>query len=97
MTMLTWLPQALEDLERLHRFLVELSPDAAARAARAILAGAEALIEHPYQGRPLDGGRREWFIPYGVGAYVLRYRIDPGGTVVVIRVWHSREDRSQNC
>jgi plasmid stabilization system protein ParE len=93
MPALMWLPEALEDFERLHRFLFEISPDAAARAAGAILAGAGDLIEHPRQGRPLDDGRREWFIRFGVGAYVLRYRIDPQGTVVVIRVWHSREDR----
>ena len=31
-------------------------------------------------------------IPFGIGAYVLRYRIHDE-TVVVIRVWHSREVR----
>jgi plasmid stabilization system protein ParE len=39
-----------------------------------------------------DTGRRELFIPFGAGAYVLRYRIDRD-TVIVIRVWHSREAR----
>jgi plasmid stabilization system protein ParE len=31
--------------------------------------------------------------PFGRGAYVLRYRIDDDA-VVVLRVWHSREERS---
>ena len=90
---LKWLPEALEDLERLHQFLAERSPKAARRAARAILNGADRLSELPEVGRPMDDGRREWFIPFGVGAYVLRYRIDPDGCPVVIRVWHSRERR----
>jgi hypothetical protein len=39
-----------------------------------------------------DTGRRELFVPFGVGAYVLRYRLT-GENLVVIRVWHSRESR----
>lgn len=40
-----------------------------------------------------DGtGRRELILPFGAGAYVLRYKID-GEDVVIIRAWHSREDR----
>ena len=31
-------------------------------------------------------------IPFGAGAYVLRYRVHDD-TVVVIRVWHNREAR----
>jgi len=41
----------------------------------------------------MDDERRERFATFGVGAYVLRYRIDPDGCPVVIRVWHSRERR----
>ncbi len=93
MPTLRWLPQALDDLERLHRFLVDVSPDAARRAAATILEGADRVEKQPRIGRPLDSVRREWFIPFGVGAYVLRYRLDPQGNPVVIRVWHSREDR----
>ena len=88
-----WLPEALEDFEILHRFLVDLSPDAARRAAAAILEGADQLDDHPELGKPLEGDSREWFVPFGVGAYVLRYRLDENGQPVVIRVWHSREDR----
>jgi plasmid stabilization system protein ParE len=36
--------------------------------------------------------RRELFVPFGAGAYVLRYRIH-ADTIVVLRVWHSREER----
>ncbi len=90
-----WLPEALRDVERLHDFLKEKSPQAERRAAQTILQGAELLEGSPEAGRPLSGGtgRRELFLPFGAGFYVLRYRRDTTGTVVVIRVWHSRENR----
>ena len=89
-----WLEPALDDVRRLYDFLLDRDPAAAGRAARAIRAGADRLLDSPEIGRPLaDGtGRRELVIPFGAGAYVLRYRIHDD-TVVVIRVWHGREDR----
>ena len=93
MPALKWLPGAIDDLERLHSFLARLSPDAAARAAAAVLSGADELAAHPRAGRSLGDGRREWLVPFGAGAYVLRYRLDPEDTIVVLRVWHAREDR----
>ena len=89
-----WLPPALDDIRRLYEFLVEKDPAAAGRAVRAIRLGSTRLVDTPEMGRPLaDGtGRRELLIPFGAGAYVLRYRIH-GETIVVIRVWHSREAR----
>ena len=91
---LVWLPEAADDIERLFEFLVEKNPVAAARAARTILSGAERLLLQPEQGRRLDDetGRRELFLPFGAGAYVLRYRLHYE-TIVVVRVWHSRENR----
>jgi plasmid stabilization system protein ParE len=90
---LRWLPEALDDLQRLHAFLAKMSPAAAGRAAAAILDGADWLETHPHLGRPLQDGRREHFISFGVSSYVLRYRVDTGGNPVVVRVWRSREDR----
>lgn len=90
-----WLPAALADVERLHAFLQEKSPTAAMRAAQTILDGARLLESAPEAGRPMndDTGRRELFLAFGAGAYVLRYQCDAAGTVVVIRVWHARENR----
>ena len=89
-----WLPEALEDIERLYHFLKEKSPAAAKRAAQTILQGARILEEAPDAGRPMqdDTGRREFFAAFGAGAYVLRYKRDRD-MVVVIRVWHSKEQR----
>ena len=33
------------------------------------------------------------FVAFGAGAYVLRYIVEPEGAIVILRVWHSREDR----
>lgn len=88
-----WLPEALDDLERLHTFLLGVSPEAASRAAAAILLGADRLEASPKVGKPIEGDLREWYVPFGVAAYVLRYRLDSDENPVIVRVWHSREDR----
>ncbi|MGH7916868.1 MAG: type II toxin-antitoxin system RelE/ParE family toxin [Candidatus Binataceae bacterium] len=92
---LIWLPEAVEDLERLRVFLRSRSPNAARRVARRILEAVKILETYPEAGKPVEDppGFRDLFIPFGAGGYVLRYRIQEGGDVVVIRVWHSREDR----
>ena len=90
------LPEALADIERLHAFLHEKSPDAAARAAKAILERAGFQKSIPDIGRPMDDdtGRREWVVSFATGAFVLRYMRDKNDTVVIIRVWHSKENRT---
>lgn len=91
---LRWLPETWEDIERLFQFLVEKNPVAAGRAIDLITSGAESLLAAPEVGAPMndDSQRRELYLPFGAGAYVLRYRLD-GDCVVIIRVWHSREQR----
>ena len=69
-----WLPEALDDLERLFAFLREKNPAAAARAAQTILDGADLLLTSPRLGRPMPDRtqRRELFLPFASSAYVLR-------------------------
>lgn len=90
-----WLSEALADVERLYTFLHDKNPAAAAKAAQAILDGANALVAAPRSGRPMpdDTQRRELFIAFGAGAYIIRYRLNTADIPVIIRVWHSREDR----
>lgn len=92
---LRWLPAAFQDIERLYEFLVEKDPNAATRAIEVILDGAEVLEDMPEIGKPMndDTSRRELYLPFGAGAYVLRYKLD-GEKIVIIRVWHSREHRA---
>ena len=87
---------ARADLDRLARFLWENGGEkAAVRALEASVKGIELLEASPRLGRPLgDGsGRRELSIPFGSGAYIVRYMIKDEGTTVILRVWHSRENR----
>jgi len=94
MSRVIWLPEALLDIERLHGFLFEQQPRAAHNAVLCIQAAARQLEAFPEIGRPMNdrSERREVFAGFGAGAYVLRYRLDESGPVVV-RVWHSREWR----
>lgn len=39
-------------------------------------------------------GRREWFILFGAAAFVLRYMREKNDTIVTLRVWHCKENRS---
>lgn len=96
MSDLKWLPEALADLERLHGFLYDKNPPAAGRALAAILAGLNLLKQSPRLGRPMpdETGRREFLIPFASGAYVLRYKTEGENVAVILRVWHSKEDRS---
>lgn len=91
---LVWLPEAQADIQRLYDFLYARDPRAAERAIRAMQLGAQRLLEFPHLGRRIDDEteRREVSVPFGAGAYVLRYRMH-AETMVVIRVWHSREER----
>lgn len=97
MSKVIWLPEALEDTRRLRRFLEDLSPAAAARAGQLIQAGTKRLADFPEIGAPMDDGtnRRELFLPFGTGGYVLRYMID-GHTVVIVRAWHTKQKRDES-
>lgn len=88
------LAAARDDLDRLHAFLSPKNPEAANRAVDLIYEGALSLRDGTGKGRPLRGGFRELIVPFGKGAYILRYRINEAlDAVVVVRVWHSREKR----
>ena len=91
---LIWLPEAQHDIARLHEFLKDKSPKAAKRIIELILIGSDKLIENPEIGKPLSDElkRRELYLTFGVSAYVLRYKLTDSN-IVIIRVWHSRENR----
>lgn len=96
MPALIWLRGALLDLERLGGFIAQRNTRSAATANRRIRMAADQLRAFPEIGRRLARGdeRRELIVPFGSAAYVLRYRLDVASdTVIIIRVWHSRELR----
>jgi plasmid stabilization system protein ParE len=93
MPRLKWSQPALEDIARLHEFLVDKNQDAARRAIKAIRQGVKALGKHPRMGRPVEEMLpefREWIIEFGSGAYIALYHYD-GNEVVILAVRHSRE------
>jgi len=91
---LVWAKETEEDLERLFEFLYEKSPKAAAKAMRTLLDNVDTLADYPDIGHLMNDetGRREFIIPFGASAYVLRYNV-VNDHVVIVRVWHSRELR----
>ena len=97
MSEVIWLPEALEDVQRLRLFLDAKNPAAAASAGRVLQDGAKLLASFPEAGYPMNDGadRRELFLPFGASSYVLRYLIDER-TVVIVRVWHGRENRKDS-
>jgi plasmid stabilization system protein ParE len=62
-----------------------------------LFVAARSLAELPERGRPaVRPEYRELIVPFGAGAYVIRYRIDHRRDAVIItRIWHGREQRSQ--
>ena len=91
---LVWLPEALADLRRHREFIRPHNPAAARRAAQAIKQAAERLRDYPRLGKPVEELPEfyELSTPFGSGSYILRYRL-VGPMVVIVAVWHSREDR----
>ncbi|HVZ85027.1 MAG TPA: type II toxin-antitoxin system RelE/ParE family toxin [Terracidiphilus sp.] len=93
MPRLKWSPRALQDIGRLHAFVVAKSPDAARRAIQTIRQGVRALENHPESGRlvpELAAEFREWVIEFGQSAYLALYHFD-GKEVIILAVRHGRE------
>jgi plasmid stabilization system protein ParE len=93
MPRLIWTPQALQDVQRLYRFLADKNVDAARRAVQAIRKSVKVLAHQPGIGRPaedMEPEYREWIIDFGDSGYVALYRYD-GETAVILAVRHQKE------
>ena len=90
---------AAADLAPLRAFLADKSPAAAERAVAVLVAAIQSLDLFPERGRPcgpanLPANLRELIVPFGKSGYVVRYAYSPAANeVVIIRIWHSREER----
>jgi plasmid stabilization system protein ParE len=88
---LHWTGKAISDLSRLHEFLAEKNPAAAARAVQALARAPERLKEFPRLGarlEQLDGEVRRLI----VANYEIRYELKDEITYI-LGIWHGREDR----
>jgi plasmid stabilization system protein ParE len=88
-------PAAADDLARLRSFLDSVDQRAAERSSILLEAAIQSLLDFPQRGRPSGlKGVRELIIPFGRAAYLIRYAHFPARSdVVVLRIWHSREER----
>lgn len=91
-----WRERALADIARLYAFLNEKDNQAAKRAVKVIREGTLLLESTPRIGRPMGDGtkRRELFLPFGSRFYVVRYFLESENIVIIVRVWHSKENRT---
>jgi plasmid stabilization system protein ParE len=87
-----WTRPAVADLVRLHDFLAEVSPRAADRTAKALDAAVKQLQAFPRLGSRVDGFASREVRRLIVGDYEMRYEV-VSDAVVVLRIWHGREDR----
>ena len=90
-----WLPEAVQDLQRLRDFIKSENPLAAKRAAERIIDGVSLLQLSPEAGMPVENltGYRDLILPFGSGEYIIRYRLETSTHVIIVRVRHSREIR----
>lgn len=89
---LAWSILALRDFEEATDYIAADNPGAAQQIAERIEAATRKLTEYPYIGHPGDDeDTREWLVRQT--PYVLVYEIH-GDTVYILRVWHTRRDRS---
>lgn len=87
-----WSGKALDDLRRLHGFLAEANPRAAAQVVRLLTRGVGVLRENPRMGRTVEGFEPRDVRRLILGSYELRYELTDTDAYV-LRVWHTREDR----
>ena len=88
-----WLtPAALDDLERLAKFLRDSDPKEASKTIPLILDGLKVLANHPLIGRPIDAERRELLVYRGRSGYIAQYAFRASDDeVVILAVRHQRE------
>ena len=81
------------DLVRLAEFLEEKSSMVAGRFRATLRTAVESLSEMPDRApRVADTDFRDLVVPFGSAGYAVRYKIE-GSTVVIVRIFHTREDR----
>jgi plasmid stabilization system protein ParE len=88
-----WTSKASLDLVRLHDHLRPVAPDAAARVIQQLAHAPNRLLDFPRLGEKLEAYEPREVRRIIIGNYEMRYEIS-FGTIVILRLWHSRENRS---
>ncbi|MGJ0637208.1 type II toxin-antitoxin system RelE/ParE family toxin [Xenorhabdus bovienii] len=93
MPRLIWTSEAIQDVDRLYRFLAEKNAEAASKAAKVLLDETQKIESFPEIGRPAEFINvycRELLVPFGVSGYVVLYRYD-GQSTTILAVRHQLE------
>jgi plasmid stabilization system protein ParE len=87
--------EAVSDVERVRSFLERLNPDAAKRALKRIWDALEMVEKLPSLRRPTEHPEiRQIVVLFGSSGYIVRYKfLHEQSTLLVTRIWHSREAR----
>jgi addiction module RelE/StbE family toxin len=87
-----WLPDAIQDLQRLREFLRPKNPAAAKSAANKIIKAASSLKVYPGVGKPVEDlpGYYDVVIKFGFRNYVMRYHILEE-IIFIVALRHGRE------
>ncbi len=86
---------ALDDLERLHDYLLVRDIELAEKAYQAIAKATEFLENFPFSCRKAsadDAFLRELVIPFGSSGYVALFEIEDSETVTILAIRHQREE-----
>jgi len=91
---LVYSEDSVGDLVRLRQFIEQHNAVAAARIAHELVTRIERLREFPLLGTPVPQEHEPKVLRDMVfGNYIVRYAAHPE-TVFILRIWHTREDRS---
>jgi toxin ParE1/3/4 len=91
MARLTITAHARADLQEIHSHIAKDKPEAARRFVERLRAKARQLAETPGMGRSRGEDLRPNLFSFPVGQYILFYREQPGG-IVLVRVIHGSRD-----
>lgn len=88
-----WTSKASSDLVRLHEHLSAVAPEAAARVIQQLVRAPDRLRDHARIGEKLEAYEPREVRRIIVGHYEMRYEVS-GGMIFILRLWHSRENRT---
>jgi toxin ParE1/3/4 len=91
MAWLTITAHARSDLEEIHSHIAKDNPQAARRFIKRLRDKARQISETPGMGRSRAEDLRPDLFSFPVGEYILFYREQPGG-IVLVRVIHGSRD-----
>jgi plasmid stabilization system protein ParE len=87
-----WAAKALADVERVYAFVASVDPARGAAIVEALVNRVERLTQLPRVGQRVSRYEPREVRRIFVGDYELRYELQHS-TIIVLRVWHTKEDR----